>query len=204
MKKLFLSALLLPLILGGCSLFKKETNNNEQEQEQQVVEEDHYIDVSVTELSLEIGEQYQIQITQLKKTIVLCQSNDDNIATVTQNGLVTAVAAGETTITISGGQDRFVVFITVLPPEAKDSLQIVMVKSSFTVSLDDEYVLPFTVKLGNEVIANPALSYTYEITGIVSITGLNVTPLAAGTTKCVVSASYNQQSTSSSFTITVY
>ena len=146
MKKLLLSMLLFPLILGGCSLFKKKSNEQPQEEEQVVVE-DRYIDVSATELSLEVGEEYQIVITQLKKTIVLCQSNDESIAKITKEGLVTAVSPGETTLSISGGKDRYIIFVTVLPPEAKDSLQIVMVKTSFTISLDDEYALPFTVKL---------------------------------------------------------
>ena len=204
MKKLFLSLLLFPLVLGGCNWFKKKSNEEQQNQEQEVVEEEHYIDVSTTELTLVIGEEYQIQITELKKTIILCQSNDDEVVTVTQSGFVTAVAPGETTITITGGKDRFIVFVTVLPPEAKDCLQIVMTKNTFTISLEDDYVLPINVKLGNEVVSNPTFSYTYETEGIVSIAGLNVTPLAAGTTKCVVTASYNDLSTSSIFTITVY
>ena len=195
--------LLFPLILGGCSLFKKKSNEQPQEEEQ-VVEEDRYIDVSATELSLEVGEEYQIVITQLKNTIVLCQSNDESIAKITKEGLVTAVSPGETTLSISGGKDRYIIFVTVLPPEAKDSLQIVMVKTSFTISLDDEYTLPFTVKLGNEIVNNPTFTYAYEVESIVSITGLNVTPLSVGTTKCVVTATYNELSISSSFNITVY
>lgn len=204
MKKLLLSMLLFPLILGGCSLFNKKSNEQPQEEEGQVVVEDRYIEVSATELSLEVGEEYQIVITQLKKTIVLCQSNDESIAKITKEGLVTAVSPGETTLSISGGKDRYIVFVTVLPPEAKDSLQIVMVKTSFTISLDDEYTLPFTVKLGNEIVDNPTFTYAYEVEGIIAITGLNVTPLSAGTTKCVVTATYNELSISSSFNITVY
>ena len=206
MKKFILPILLFPLLAGGCAFnwFKKKSNNNDEPEEKQPVEEEHYINVSETEFSLEIGQQHQIQITELKKSIIICQSNNEDVATVTQSGLVTAVSVGETSITITGGKDRFVVFVTVLPPEAKDSLQIVMVKTSFTVALDDEYILPLTVKLGNEVVNNPNLSYAYETAGIVSISGLNVTPLSAGTTKCVVTASHNDLSTSSSFTITIY
>ena len=79
-----------------------------------------------------------------------------------------------------------------------------MVKNSFTVALGDEYVLPFTTKLGKETIKNAVFSYSYEITGIVSISGLIVTTQSAGTTKCVATATYNEYSTSSSFTIIVY
>ena len=204
MKKFILPVLLFPLLVGGCTLFKKKSNEEPQEQNEQVVEEDHYIDVKDSEVSLIIGEQYQIEITQLKKTIILCQSSNDNVATVTQSGLVTAVAQGETSISITGGKDRFIVFVSVLPDEAKDSLQIVMVKSSFIIEMGDEFTLPFVVKYGNQIVENPTFIYEYETTGIVSISGLNVTTLSAGTTRCVATASYNELSTSSSFTITVY
>ena len=204
MKKFILPVLLFPLLVGGCTLFKKKSNEESQEQNEQVVEEDHYIDVKDSEVSLIIGEQYQIEITQLKKTIILCQSSNDNVATVTQSGLVTALAQGETSITITGGKDRFIVFVSVLPDEAKDSLQIVMVKSSFTIEMGDEFTLPFVVKYGNQIVENPTFIYEYETTGIVSISGLNVTTLSAGTTRCVATASYNELSTSSSFAITVY
>ena len=196
MKKSLIMLLLIPFLLGGCK--KKNSDNN------QPTEEIHYIDVSVTEVSLHEGDEYQIPIEILKKTIVICQSNNENIATVTHVGLVTAIGQGETTITISGGKDRFIVFVTVSPEEAKNSLQIVMVKDSFTIQVNDEYALPLTVKLGSEVVANPSLSYTYEMEGIVTITGLVATGVAIGTTKCVVVASYNEMSISSSFTITVY
>ena len=202
MKKIFLSLMLVPLMLGGCNWFNKNKNNEPEEEE--VTEEEQYISVAETELSLEIGEQYQLQITQIKKTIILCQSNNDEVATVSRDGLVTAIAPGETTISVTGGKDRYVIFVNVLPPEAKDSLQIVMVKTSFTIALGDDYVLPFIVKLGNEVVESATLTYTYETSGIVSIAGLNVTTQSAGTTKCVVTASYNEYSASSSFTITVY
>ena len=103
MKKLFLSLMLVPLMLGGCNWFKKDKNKEPEEEE--VIEEEQYISVAETELSLEIGEQYQLQITQIKKTIIICQSNNDAVATVTQSGLVTAVAPGETTISVTGGRD---------------------------------------------------------------------------------------------------
>ena len=190
MKKLLITLLLFPLMLGGC---KKKTTDSE-----------HYIEVAESEITLKVGEQHQIQINELKKTIVLYQSNNDGIASVSDEGVITGVAQGETSISVTGGKDRFVIFVSVIPDEAHDSLQIVMVKNSFTIALDDSFVLPFTVKLGNQVIENPTYSYTYETPNIVSINGLNVSPLAAGTTKCVVNASYNDMSTSAAFTITIY
>ena len=210
MKKKLLPILLFPLLLAGCSfdffgLFKKKSSSSEQSgQVTPVTPEEHYIDVLETDLSLEIDEQYQLTITELKKSIIICQSSNEEVATVSQEGLVMAISPGEATISISGGKDQFNVFVTVLPPEAKDSLQIVLVKQSFTLSLEDDYVLPLTVKLGNEIVLDASLDYEYETEGIVSISGLTVTPLSVGTTKCVVTASYNDMVASSSFTISVY
>lgn len=198
MKKLLLTLLLIPFLLGGCN--KKNQTNSGEEQTQDV----HYIDVSVTEVSLIEGEQYQIPIEILKKTIVICQSNNESIATVTHDGLVKALSKGETTITITGGKDRFIVFVTVSADTATNSLQIVMVKDSFTIQVGDEYALPLTVKIGNETVNNPTLTYSYETENIVSITNLVATGLSVGTTKCIATASYNEMSTSTAFTITVY
>lgn len=214
MKKKLFATLLFPLLLSGCSfdffgLFKKKDNSSSQDSGKDSGEvtpqpTDHSINVIDTEISIEVGLQYQINIVELKKTIIICQSSNEEIASITQDGLVSALAPGEATISISGGQDRFNVFVTVLPPEAKDSLQIVMVKQSFTLSLGDEYTLPLTVKLGNQVIEDASLTYEYETEGIVSISGLDVTALTVGTTKCVVSASYNDMKASSSFVVSVY
>lgn len=194
MKKLLLFTLLIPFILGGCS---NKGNNSKQN--------DQYINVLVNQITLEEDEQYQIQTEIVKKgTIVFYSSNNEEVATVDDNGLVTAKNVGEATINIRGGRDTYSLFVTVVPYQAHDSLQIVLDKDSFTIEVDDIYVLPLVVKHGNDVIDNPNLSYTYENEGIVSILGIKMTGESIGTTKCVVTASYNQEEVSKSFTVTVY
>lgn len=194
MKKLLLAILSIPcLLLGGCNKSSKVDPPVE-----------HSIDVSINEVSITEGEQYTIPIEIIKQTIVVCRSNDEEIATVTRDGVITAIKEGETTISISGGQDHFIVFVTVLAEVAQDSLQIVMPKQSFTLEKNDEFVLPLVVKYGNKEIKDPNLSYEYENEGIVSISSLTVTALKEGTTKCVVTATYEELSVSEIFTITVY
>ena len=198
MKKLLLFALLFPFILVGC-------NEKKEEEPPQPEEKESYINVAVTEVTLEEEEQYQIVTEILKKgTIVFYSSNNDEIATVTDDGLVTALKAGETTINIRGGKDSYSLFVTVLPYQAHDSLQIVLEKEEFTLAVNDKYNLPLTVKYGNEVFSSATLSYTYEVQGIVSIEGIEVTAKAVGKTKCVVTATYEEEEVSKVFTITVY
>ena len=193
MKKAFLSLLLVPFLLAGCSKSSK-TSSTEQ-----------YIQVDVVELTLMEDDTYQIETNIVKKgTIVFYSSANESIATVSDEGLITAIKAGETTITIRGGKDSYNIFLTVNPFQAHDSLQIVMEKESYTLAVSDEYVLPLQVKKGNEVINDASLDFTIEKPSIISINGLTVTALNAGTTKCVVTASYQEEVVSKGFSITVY
>lgn len=194
MKRFFLAISLIPFLLSGCG--------GSSDSSEPVVE--HSINVPINDVSLVEGSQFEIPIEIIKKTIVICKSNNEEIVTVSRDGVITALKEGETTISVSGGQDHFIVFVTVLPDTAKSSLQIVMPKNEFTLEIGDEYVLPLTVKYGNEVVNNPLLSYTYEVENIVSISSLIMTAKNEGTTKCVVTASLDELEVSESFTVTVY
>ena len=94
--------------------------------------------------------------------------------------------------------------MTVTPFQAKDSVQITLTKKSFTLSVDDEFVLPLQVKYGNDVISDYSISYLFENNNVVSISNLVMRALAVGTTKVVATATYNNQEASESFVVTVY
>lgn len=194
MKKLIFAILFIFCLLIGSSVQSSNVTPPEE----------HSIDVTTNEIYLTEGEQYAIPIEIIKQTVVVCRSNDEEIATITREGVITAIKEGETTISISGGQDHFIIFVTVLPETAKDSLQIVMPKHNFTLKKEETFVLPLTVKFGNQNIENPTLQYVYETEGIVSISSLTITAIKEGTTKCVVTASYNDLEISDVFTVTVY
>ena len=197
MKKLFLAILTLPLLLTGCVQSTTPSDSGDTEVE-------HYINVPINDVSMVEGEQYQIPIEILKKTIIVCRSNNEDIVTVTHSGLITAVKEGETTITVSGGQDHFIVFVTVSQKTAEDSLQIVMPKYEYTMKSGDTFNLPLSVKYGDVVVNNYTLSYEYEIDGVVSISNLTITASTVGITRCVVTATYLNLEASEIFTITVY
>ena len=192
MKRFLLTAFLIPFLLGGCS------------NQGGVTPEEHYINVPVDEVSLCEGEEFEIHVEIIKSTIVTYRSNNEEIATVSRSGVITGVKEGETTVNITGGTDHFLVFVTVLPNTAKDTIQIVMVKTSFNVVVDDVLVLPIVVKYGNEVVDNPTLSYEYEHEGIVTISDLTLTAESVGSTKVLVSVTYNDLEASELFTVNVY
>ena len=194
MKKVLLALLVMPFLLGCQNNQKASSAPAEQ-----------YIQVDVEDLTLMEDETYQIETTVVRTgTIVFYSSADESVATVSDTGLITAVKQGNTVITVRGGKDTYSIYLEVLPFQAKDSLQIVLDKDSFTLALNDQYLLPLEVKLGNEVINDATLSFDFENDAIVSISGLTLTALSAGTTKCLVTASYQQEEVSKGFSITVY
>lgn len=194
MKKLFLTLLFIPALLTGCGGNDSPV----------IPQAEHCIDVNINEVALIEGDQFQIPIEVVKPAIIICRSNNEEVATVTHEGLVTAIKEGETSISISGGADRYLVFVTVLKETSKSSLSIDMPKDEFTLKVGDEYELPLTVKYGLETVKEPRLSYEYEVEEIVSITNLTVTAINVGITKVVVTASYDDLEVSEIFTITVY
>ena len=193
MKKVLLAILLFPFLLVGCKNSSGGDSGNQ-----------HSINVPINEVSILEGEQYTVPVEVIKRTIIVYRSNNEEIVTISRDGVITAIKEGETTVTISGGGDNFIVFVTVMAKSAEDSLQIVMPKYDFTMKKDDKFTLPLTVKYGNEVVDNPTMSYVYENEGVVSITGLEVTANAVGETTCLATATWGELSVSELFTITVY
>lgn len=197
MKKLLLALFTLPFILLGC--------NKQGGGHKPAPTPEQYINVAVSQVTLEELETYQIETEVLvENTIVFYSSNNSDVATVTEEGLVTAIAPGETSINVRGGRDYFSVFITVTTYQAKDSLQVTISKKNFALEVNDTFVLPLAVKYGNFVVNNYEISYLYENDGIVSIENNIMTALSVGTTKVVATATYNDQTASESFTVTVY
>ena len=197
MKKLLLALFTLPFILLGCN---KQSGGHKP-----APTPEQYINVRVSQVTLEELETYQIETEILvPNTIVFYSSNNKNVAAVTDDGLVTAIAPGETSINIRGGKDYYSVFITVTTYQAKDSLQVVLSKKNFNLEVNDTFVLPLVVKYGNEVVNDYTVSYLYENEGVVSIADKVMTALNAGTTRVVVNATYNNQQASESFVVTVY
>ena len=194
MKKRLLALLLIPFLLG-C---KNKGNSSVPHSEQ-------YINVPVEELTLMEDDTYQIETEIIKAgTIVFYSSMNEEIVTVNDSGLVTALHAGTTDIVVRGGKDTFNIYVEVLPFQAKDSLQIVLDKDSFTLGVGEDYLLPLKVMVGNTVINDAELTFGVSDPAIASISGLTVTALSAGTTKCLATAKYGQEEVSKGFNITVY
>lgn len=196
MKRLLPLLLILPSCLVGCNNVDSETT---------VTSHEDYINVSTREVSVMEGKTFQIEVEILKpRTIVFYSSSDTSVATVDENGLITGIKEGQTTITVRGGRDSIAIDVVVTPYQAEEVLQITLVKTSFTLQVGDVFTLPFVVRKGNAIIEDASFSYEVGNPSIVSFAGKEATALSVGTSKCVATASKDGEKASIGFTIAVY
>lgn len=196
MKRLLPLLLILPSCLVGCNNTNSETT---------VTSHEDYINVSTREVSVMEGKTFQIEVEILKpRTIVFYSSSDTSVATVDENGLITGIKEGQTTIIVRGGRDSIAIDVVVTPYQAEEVLQITLVKTSFTLQVGDVFTLPFVVRKGNTIIEDASFSYEVGNPSIVSFAGKEATALSVGTSKCVATASKDGEKASIGFTIAVY
>ena len=194
MKKQWYSLFLLPLLLG-CS------SNPRIDPAKEV---DKYIDVSTEKIVIGIEQTYQLEVTIIEEhTIVFYSSEDENVITVDDTGLIYAVDYGSTNAIVRGGKDTYVIPVEVTEKAPDDSLQILLPREEFTIEVGDEFLLPISVKLGNEPV-DALVEYEIEDESCISIENNLIKGLAAGTSKVVAKAVYEQEEVSRGFQISVY
>lgn len=142
MKKTILITLfgISALILGSCTKSQPEEIDNTEE----VVS----VSLHPSELTMVPGETSQLELTVLPESIMesvtpVYSSDDESVATVSQSGLVTAVAEGSAVITVTVQNKTASTHVSVdigSEPEEEGSM-------SFTINLseyDNTYFMPFT------------------------------------------------------------
>ena len=120
-----------------------------------------------------------------------------------ETGLISTVDLGTTNVIVRGGRDTFIIPVEVCRVEPVDSLQIVLPRENFYIDVDDEFILPISTKLGNELVE---ATYAYEIEDetCISIDKNIVKGLKSGSSKVVATAKYNNEEVRKGFVVTVY
>ena len=145
------------------------------------------VKLSKTELELNINTTYTLTATVLPATAtdkhVTWSTSNDKVATVNQEGLVSAVGAGTATITATCGGKSATCKVTVKIPVSSVTLD----KSSATMYVDSTLQLKATVKPDNAT--DKTVTWTSSNTGVATVSnnGL-VKAVAAGTTTITASS----------------
>lgn len=144
------------------------------------------VQLNKTELTLNRNKTETLIVTiapdNFTDTVVWKSSNTD-VATVTADGKVTAVAVGTATIRVTVGKKSASCKVTVLQPVTSISLN----KSSLTMSTNDTFALAATVNPSNANNKSVAWSSSDETVATVTQEGL-VTAVGKGTATITVTA----------------
>ena len=195
-------AVSLVFLFGGCELLGMTAGNGNNRTDPAV-----YIYQSVIEL--EVGQTVQLQVVSTDNSEVMWVSSDNSVATVS-NGLVTAVAEGESVITAVGDNAQTSCLVKVSkkqeqevppiggddePPVTPDESEVlVLVINAFTLEVGESAMLQATSKL------NDTISWSSSAPAIASVNNGLVTALNVG--EAVITASTGKASAQCKVTVT--
>lgn len=95
-------------------------------------------DVNADSISMKIGTSYKVKATGSDAAKVKWTSSDQDVATISKEGKVTAVAEGQTIITAKVKKESVDVTLTVLGTKNKQKKDIVVTKDGKTTSMNSE------------------------------------------------------------------
>lgn len=181
----FLRLLLLPIsllfVLSGCS------NNKSSSVEPSNDEPINLISLSENYISLPEERSHQLTATidsSLNRYLKFWSSENEDVATIDDNGMVTAVKKGNTIVVLQVGQyfARCAVEVTDYLPN--DALSCVFSKDNYNLNVSDEYVLKPIIKFGEEVITEYQLSFESSDSNVATYLVENSSIKAIGEGKC--------------------
>ena len=195
-----LCLLALSTMLFGCNKASNNDSNNNN-----VVQ--NAITLNATTISLPEEKTFQLEATvdpSLERYLLFWSSENENIATVDDNGLVTALKAGYTIIVAQVGKyfARCAVEVTNYVPA--DSLSVTFDKSTFSLNVDDTYELTPVVKLGNQIIEQYTVTSIISDDEVISYSNGLITALSAGNADLLLTYSYLEYSVQQLLHVAVY
>lgn len=154
--KLLLLPLSLLFVLGGCSSNQSEGGQSSNSDPVNLVT------LSETSISVPEERSHQLEATidsSLERYLRFWSSENEDVATVDENGLVTAVKKGNTIVVIQVGQYYARCAVEVVDYLPNEVLSVTFSKDNYNLNVGDEYVLEPTVKLGEEEITDYEIAF---------------------------------------------
>lgn len=196
---------IIPLLLTSFMVFGCNKNNEPAPEEKK--DEKVYLTISQTSIYLSEDTTYQLEITvddSLKNNLVFWDIRDEDIASVDEDGLVTAKKIGSTICTVQVGTYTAKCAVNVTDFEPSATLSIDLNKTTFNLNVGDTYELDFDVKLGEEIVTDYTLSSEISDSEVISMSGKEITALAAGNTDVLLTITYQEKTAIELIFVSVY
>lgn len=195
MRKLLYCILATVMCMFGLASCTDAQQSGDSESNSTTVEQGNAaIEFVTTKVELEIGESTQAEVTTSKKNApVIWSIRDPGIADVSNKGVITALAAGETVCYAQFSGETAMCLVIVKERSATPELSIVVPYEQNQVSL---YVgktlnLNAVVKLGDELLTDATMEYSVADPQIATVDNGVVSAQEVGDTTVTISASCN-------------
>ena len=192
-KRLLILPLLSLLVFGSCNKKSKENQGNSDQVEPVSL-------VTFTENAVSIPEERTHQLVasideSLNGYLRFWSSEDESIASVNDDGLVTAMRKGNTIIVLQCGKYFARCAVEVVSYVPNDALSVSFPSETYTLNVNDDFVINPTVKLGSNVIANGySLFAQCSDTNIATFNPDTFTIHAVATGQCDILLTFTYQS----------
>ncbi len=156
-------------------------------------------------ISLYVGNTAKSDVIGLEEgeTVIGWLSNNEAVATVDSNGIITAVAPGQTTIRATSSNERIaLVKVTVLDNSFLLIPSIKLNETVLNLIVGSEYVLQPQLTYGGQAV-NGTISWTTSNSGVATVNDGIITAVGEGSASVVCQATYEGQSVTAAVDVAV-
>lgn len=196
---------ILTVLLGVCCFTACKGNDESSFSSTSVESSDTYnLHIAQNEVALVVGESVQLEATiDIENVYIFWSVRDENIATVSDEGVVTGVEAGETICYASFGNEKAMCLVKVLEETVQPLLSVTTpYTDEITLFVGDTFDPLITVKLGDSVFKDAQIEYFVTGAGVSVKDGMLVAD-STGNATVTVKVSSEGQTASLSLTVRV-
>jgi hypothetical protein len=158
------------------------------------------------EINLAIGESVKADVVTSKKNVfVFFSVRDNDVATISSDGTITGVGEGQTICWAEFGGEKAICIIKVAGKVTMPMLSVVVPyeANSITMYANETLNLKASVKLGDTVVEDAQVTYNVSAGDVISVENGVITAKSAGSATVIVTATYEDQTTSIMVYVTV-
>lgn len=158
------------------------------------------------EITLSVGQTVKAEIVTSKNNVfVFWTIRDADLAIVSNDGEITALAIGETICYAEFMGEKVMCLVKITEQQAKPmlSLSVPYSEEGVTVYVGDSLAIKAIVKLGDTTVDSADVEYTVDQTEIIRVEEGKVVGVAAGTATLTITATYEGQTALMTLTVNV-
>ena len=204
MKKLL--KVLVAMLLGVCCFTacgggaEQESSSSSSE-----VKQENTIEFVNNEITLQVGESLQLEVVTSKPNVyVFWSARDAHVATVSDSGVVTAIAEGQTICYAEFGGKSAMCLVKVVPKGVEPVLSISApyAENAVTIYKGETLQMAIMVKLGDTVVEDAQIEYSVA-SEIASVTNGILSADGVGETTITATVEYNGQTATTTISVTI-